>query len=122
MHLLHRMNVMLDFIWTLPVQLRETWNKWTLQKHLVHGRIRTPETARPPDYKSTVLPLGQISNVTSEWIKLNVSIKVARKWTPTEFDDTLCIDNNLRPLDHDTNKIVPRGLYPWQRGPHFPQK
>ena len=41
MYLLPRMNVMLDFIWTLPVQLRGTLNKWTLQKILVHGRIRT---------------------------------------------------------------------------------
>ena len=45
MHLLPRMNVMLDFIWTLPVQLRGTRNKWTLQKILVHGRIRTTITA-----------------------------------------------------------------------------
>ena len=34
MNLLPRMNVMLDFIWTLPVQLRGTRNKWTLQKFL----------------------------------------------------------------------------------------
>ena len=35
MHLLSRMNVMLDFIWTpLPVKLRGTRNKWTLQKIL----------------------------------------------------------------------------------------
>ena len=32
---------MLDFIWTLPVQLWGTRNKWTLQKILFHGRIRT---------------------------------------------------------------------------------
>ena len=32
---------MLDFIWTLPVQLWGTRNKWTLQKILIHGRIRT---------------------------------------------------------------------------------
>ena len=32
---------MLDFIWTLPVQLWGTQNKWTLQKILIHGRIRT---------------------------------------------------------------------------------
>ena len=55
MHLLPRMNVMLDFIWTLPVQLRGTRNKWTLQKNLVHGKIRTTNTVRPPDYKPTVL-------------------------------------------------------------------
>ena len=35
------MNVMLDFIWTLPVQLWGTRNKWTLQKNHIHGRIRT---------------------------------------------------------------------------------
>ena len=32
---------MLDFIWTLPVQLWGTRNKWTLQKILIYGRIRT---------------------------------------------------------------------------------
>ena len=46
---------MLDFIWTLAVQLRGTRNKWTLQKNLVHGRIRTTNTARSPDYKSTFI-------------------------------------------------------------------
>ena len=55
MHLLLRMNVMLDFIWTLPVRLRGTRNKWTLQKNLVHGRNRASNTAWPPDYKSTVI-------------------------------------------------------------------
>ena len=49
------MNIMLDFIWTLQVQLRGTRNKWTLQKNLVQGRIRTTNTARPPAYKSTVI-------------------------------------------------------------------
>ena len=32
---------MLDFIWTLPAQLWGTRNKWTSQKILIHGRIRT---------------------------------------------------------------------------------
>ena len=32
---------MLDFIWTLPVQLWGTRNKWTLQKILINSRIRT---------------------------------------------------------------------------------
>ena len=32
MHLLPRIDVMLDFIWTLPVQLRGTRNKWTFKK------------------------------------------------------------------------------------------
>ena len=41
MHILPRVNVMLDFIWTLQVQLRGTWNKWTLQNNLVHSSIRT---------------------------------------------------------------------------------
>ena len=44
MHLLPRMNVMLDFIWTLPVQLWEMRNKWKLQKILILGRIRTTNT------------------------------------------------------------------------------
>ena len=34
-----------------------TRNKWTLKKSLVHGRIRTTNTARPPDYKSTFIKL-----------------------------------------------------------------
>ena len=55
MHLLPRMNVMLHFIWTLSVQLRGTRKKWTLQKNLVHGRIWTTNTARPPDNKPTAL-------------------------------------------------------------------
>ena len=41
MHLLPRMNVMLDFFWTLPVQLWGTWKKWTLPKNLIHSRICT---------------------------------------------------------------------------------
>ena len=36
---------MLDFIWTLPVQLWGTRNKWTLQKILIHGRIRTTNSS-----------------------------------------------------------------------------
>ena len=35
MHLLPRMNVMLDFIYTLPVQLRGTQNKRKLQKKIL---------------------------------------------------------------------------------------
>ena len=38
---------MLDFIWTLPVQLWGTRNKWTLQKILLHGRIRTTNSGTP---------------------------------------------------------------------------
>ena len=44
MHLLPGMNVMPDFIWTLPVQLGGARNKWSLQTYLVHGRIRTTNT------------------------------------------------------------------------------
>ena len=72
-HLLPRMNVMLDFIWTLPVQLRGTRNKWTLKKNLVHGRIRTTNTARPPDYRiQDQLKLYSInkSSMTNERQKL----------------------------------------------------
>ena len=58
MHLLPRNIVMFDFIWTLPVQLWGTWNKWTLQKILFHGRIRTTNTATrfpacPSDHSAT---------------------------------------------------------------------
>ena len=59
MHILPRMNVMLDFIWTLPVQLQGTRNKWAWQENLVHDRIRTINTARPPNYKSTVITTRQ---------------------------------------------------------------
>ena len=38
---------MLDFIWTLPVLLWGTRNKWTLQKILIHGRIRTTISGTP---------------------------------------------------------------------------
>ena len=55
MHLLPRMNVMLDLIWRLPVQLRGTWNKWTLQNNIVHSRIRTLKRQEKPVYKYTVL-------------------------------------------------------------------
>ena len=54
MHLLLRMNVMLDFIWTLPVQLRGIRNL-NITKNLAHGRIRTTNTARHLDYKSGVI-------------------------------------------------------------------
>ena len=53
-HLLPRMNVMLDFIWTLPVQLRRNTEQVNITKNLIHGRTRTPNTARPPGYQSTV--------------------------------------------------------------------
>ena len=53
---------MLDFIWTLPVQLSGTRNKWTLQKIHIHGRIRTtnsgtscfPECTSNPSATETV--------------------------------------------------------------------
>ena len=56
MHLLlvPRINVMLDFIWMLPGQLRGTRNKWTLHTNLAHGRIPTNNASRPPDYKFVV--------------------------------------------------------------------
>ena len=46
LHVLPRIYVMPDFIWTLPVQLRGTRNKWSLQNNLVHGRIRATNTAQ----------------------------------------------------------------------------
>ena len=49
MHLISGINGMLDFIWTLPVGLRGTRNKWTFQE------ILSTNTARPPDYKPTVI-------------------------------------------------------------------
>ena len=55
MHLLPRMNVMLDFIWTLPVQLWGTWNKWTLQKILINGRVRTTNHTAPLGFQRVPL-------------------------------------------------------------------
>ena len=52
MHILLRINVMLDFIWTLSVKLRGTQVNIT-QNH-VHGRILTNETTQPIGYKSDV--------------------------------------------------------------------
>ena len=51
MHLLHRMNAMLDFIWSPPERKTEQVN---ITKNRVHDRIQTTNTAWPPDYKSTV--------------------------------------------------------------------
>ena len=67
---------MLDFIWTLPFQLWGTQNKWTLHKNLVHGRIRTTNTARPPDYKSDYKwsePLGHNSlDMRRNWMSMKL--------------------------------------------------
>ena len=78
MNLLHLMNVILDFIWTLPVQPRGIRNKWTLQKNLVHGRIRTTNTSRPPDYKSTVIT-SRPHSLDMRWNKR--SMKVISIWS-----------------------------------------
>ena len=90
MHLLPRMNAMLDFIWTLQVQLRGTRNKWTLQNNPVHGRIRTTSTARPPDNKSTVTkPLGhtsldmRLSDQSAKQHRCYITIRLQRQRTCT---------------------------------------
>ena len=69
MHLLPRMNVMLDFIWTLPVQLRGTLNKWTLQKILVDGRIWTTNAASL-DFQRDLLTHSAIGAVDDMWLEL----------------------------------------------------
>ena len=69
MHLLPLMNVMLDFIWTLPVQLRGTRNKWTLQKILVHGRIRTTNTTSL-DFKACPSNHSAVGAVDDMWLEL----------------------------------------------------
>ena len=53
MHLLPRMNVMLDFILNAASPAQRKTEQVTITKNLVDGRIRTRKTARPPDYKST---------------------------------------------------------------------
>ena len=77
MHLLPRMNVMLDFIWTLPAQLRGTRNKWPLQNNLVHGSIRSTNTARPHDFKFTVITTQpQIA-----WYEMELNVHEIYKYT-----------------------------------------
>ena len=70
MHLLLQMNVMPDFIWTLPVQLRGTRNKWALQIYLVPDRMRTTYTTQPPDYKSTVIT----TRPTLAWNEMELNV------------------------------------------------
>ena len=62
-YLLPRMNVMLDFIWPLPVHLRGTRNKWTVPKILVHGRIRTTNTASL-DFQRVLLTTRLLGKLT----------------------------------------------------------
>ena len=79
MHLLPRMNVMLDFIWTLSVQLRGTRNKWPLQKknNLAHGRIRSTNNARPPDNKPTVIT----NRPQLAWYEMELNVHEIYKYT-----------------------------------------
>ena len=60
---------MLDFIWTLPVQLRGTLNKWTSQQILVHGRIRTTNIASL-DFQRVPLIHSAIGAVDDMWLEL----------------------------------------------------
>ena len=59
MHLIPRVNVMLDFIERCKSSLEEHGTS-EHYKNLVHGRIRTPKTPRPPDYKSTAFTTWQV--------------------------------------------------------------
>ena len=45
--------------------------KVNITKNLVRGKTRTPKTARPHITSRPTVPLGQVSNVTSEGVKLN---------------------------------------------------
>ena len=84
MHLLPRMNVMLDFIWTLSVQLRGTRNKWTLQKILIHSRIRTTNTARlvfqraPPNHSAT----GIVDDIRLELLQYLFTLQYFKNSVP----------------------------------------
>ena len=77
MRLLPWVNVMLDFIWTLPVQLRGTRNKWALQKNLVHGGIRSTNATRPPDYKSTVIT----TRTQLAWYEMELNVHKIYEYT-----------------------------------------
>ena len=84
MHLLPRMNVMLDFIWTLPVQLRGTRNKWTLQQILVHGRIRTTNTA-PFVFQRVPLTtqlLGAVDDMRLELLQYLLTLRYYKNSVP----------------------------------------
>ena len=88
MHLLPRVTVMLYFIWTLPVQLRGTRYKWTLHKNLVHGRIRTTNTARSPDYKS----IDITTRPQLAWYEMELNVHEIYKYTIYEYlKSSMCI-------------------------------
>ena len=55
------MNVRLDFIWTLPVQLRGTRNKWTLQKILSTVGFEPPTSQGLQISSPPLSPLGHHS-------------------------------------------------------------
>ena len=84
MHLLPRMNVMLDFIWTLPVQLRGMRNKWTLQKILVHGRIRTSNAATScfPACPSNHSATGTVDDMRLELLQYLITLRYHKNSVP----------------------------------------
>ena len=78
MHLSPQMDVFLDFIWTLPVQLRGTRNKWTLQKKILSTvGFDPPNTARPQDYKYTVLT----TRSHLAWYEMELNVHEIYKYT-----------------------------------------
>ena len=50
--------------------------KWTLQKYLVYGRIRSTNTARPTDYKSTVIT----SRSQLAWYEMELNVHEIYKY------------------------------------------
>ena len=86
---------MLDFIWSLPVQLWGTRNKWTLQKILIHGRIRTtnsgtfcfPACTSNPSATETVWTNQTLWTWTYTYMCVHWIVKTwpNREWVETEI-------------------------------------
>ena len=66
MHMLPRMNVILDFIWTLQFQLQGTWNKWAFQKILFIVRF---EPSHDKETSLQVRRLNHSANSRLLWMK-----------------------------------------------------
>ena len=75
---------MLDFIWTLPVQLWGTWNKWTLQKSLIHGRIRTTNSGTSwfPACPSNPLATETVDDLMLELLQYLLTLRYYKNSVP----------------------------------------
>ena len=79
---------MLDFIWTLPVKLWGTRNKWTLQKILIHGRIRTTNsgTSSFPACPSNPSATETDDNMLLELLQYLLTLRYYKNSVPCQRD------------------------------------